>query len=73
MWNGQFLTWDGDNILWNTGAQGTITTTSEMNEHGFIPVRLSARYMEMGITVAAGTSWTEATGIQWRGSAGGER
>ena len=72
-WNGQPLTWGGSSMFWNTGAQGTTTTTSEMNEHGFIPVRLSARYMEMGITVAAGTSWTEATGIQWRGSAGGER
>lgn len=49
------------------------TSTAAMNSGGFVPTRVSGRYAEMGVTVAAGASWSEASAVIWRGSAAGER
>jgi len=54
-------------------AGTTATTTVAMNALGFVPVRLSTRYLRVGIDVASASTWTEATGIKWRGSPAGER
>lgn len=72
------LTWGDSNLIWGTsslywGGVSTASTSSDMNTFGFCPFRTSARYFRIGIEVDAGTNWTEATGITWRGSAGGER
>lgn len=70
-WGGAHLTWGGKKIIF--GSQSIGSYSSPMNEFGCCPVRTSSRYFQMGATVAAGVEWTEATGIAWRGSAGGER
>lgn len=70
-WGGSKLTWGGAEIIF--GAKGTNRYESDLNSHGFCPVRLSSRYVQMGIEVAAGVYWTEANGMSWRGSAAGER
>lgn len=70
-WGDAPLHWGGREIIF--GAKGAGTHSSDLNQFGFCPVRLSSRYIQMGITVQAGVGWTEATGMAWRGSAAGER
>lgn len=70
-WGGAHLTWGDANIAF--GARSIGSFSSDMNEFGFSPVRISSRYFQMGMTVEPGVEWTEATGMIWRGSAGGER
>lgn len=71
LWSGDQLLWDGRRIIWGSNNIGS--TSADMNDFGFVPVRVSSRYMQVGIEVLAGTTWTEATGIYWRGSPAGER
>lgn len=61
-----------------TDVIGQVTTRaqtymSDMNDFGVCHVRLSARHFKLGVEIAAGVQWTEAIGMHWRGSAGGER
>ncbi len=69
-WNGDVLTWGDSDLMWGSNAEGQ--STADMNDFGYCPVLVSTRYMTLGLEVAAGTTWTEATGIHWRGSQGGE-
>jgi len=71
MWGADSLFWGDQSLFWGSNVLGT--TSGDMNEFGFVPVRVSSRYIQVGIEVLAGTTWTEATGIHWRGSSAGER
>lgn len=51
----------------------TISTASQMNSEGFCPVYAEGRYMRGIVNIAAGASWTEATGIHSDGGESGER
>jgi len=71
LWNGDSLSWDGQSFFWGSNDIGSYT--ADMNEFGFVPVRVSSRYIQVCIEVLAGTTWTETTGVHWRGSSAGER
>lgn len=48
-------------------------TASAMNEEGFCPAYSEGRYLSAEVAIAAGASWTEATGVLTDGSMSGER
>jgi hypothetical protein len=51
----------------------TVSAASQMNSEGFCPVYAEGRYMRGIVNVAAGATWTEATGLHTDGSESGER
>lgn len=55
------------------GDAENIKTASAMRDSGIMPVRASARYIRPKWTIAAGTDWSYAQGLEFAGEAGGER
>jgi hypothetical protein len=51
----------------------TLSSATAMNSEGFCPVMAEGRYLRGIVTIAAGASWTEATGVHSDGSLAGER
>lgn len=51
----------------------TLSASSQMNEEGFCPVYVEGRYQRGIVNVAAGATWTEATGIHTDAGEAGER
>lgn len=51
----------------------TVSPEAQMNSEGFCPVYAEGRYLRGIVNIAAGATWTEATGIHSDGSESGER
>ncbi len=51
----------------------TVSPESPMNSEGFCPVYAEGRYMRGMVNVAAGATWTEATGVHTDAGESGER
>lgn len=51
----------------------TVSPAAAMNAEGFCPVYAEGRYLRGLVNIAAGASWTEATGVHHDGSESGER
>lgn len=54
-----------------TGDAGTTATTTNMLANGFMPIRTAGKYVAPTVTIAAGTEWTYAQGLDLVLSAGG--
>lgn len=51
----------------------TVSAATPMNDEGFCPIYAEGRYVRGIVNVAAGATWTEATGVHHDGSEAGER
>jgi hypothetical protein len=54
-----------------TGDVGGTTTTTDMLANGYMPIRTAGKYVAPTVTIAAGTVWTYAQGLELVMSAGG--
>jgi hypothetical protein len=59
--------------LYRLDEAETLSTASQMNNEGFCPVYAEGRYLRGVVNIAAGATWTEATGVYTDGSPAGER
>lgn len=59
--------------LYRLDESETLSSASSMTSDGFCPVMGEGRYLRGELTIAAGTTWTEASGLQTDASVSGER